>query len=181
MNRNEIAALLPEIIRRTLREGSPLAGVLDIMEALHAPSEAILSDLAAHFNPVTTSDRMVEYLAQWVDLSWVLDQASQDRSDWGNSSEPISSGIGRLRELVAASASLAREQGTRDGIVRFLEIATGIKGFRIDETICDAQGWVIPFHVRIEAPAEAETHRRLIQRIIEMEKPAHVTYDLNFA
>jgi hypothetical protein len=150
------------------------------MEALRAPSEVILSDLAPCFNPLTTSDAMVEYLAHWVDLSWVLDQSSQDALESGRSSEPFSSGIGRLRELVAASASLARERGTRDGIVRFLEIATGTKGFRIAEEVRDSRGGIVPFHVRIQAPPGVGAHRRLIQRIIEMEKPAHVTYELTF-
>jgi len=32
-----------------------------------------------------------------------------------------------------------------------------------------------PFHIRIDAPAEAGSHRALIARIVALEKPAYVT------
>ncbi len=180
MRRDEIATLLPEVIRRTLREGSPLAALLEVMESLHTPSEEILADLPSRFNPLTTSSGMVEYLAGWVDLGWILDESTEKGMDRRPGSEPMSSGIGRLRELVAASAGLGKELGTRQGIVRFLETATGLTGFSIEETTRDEEGRVVPFHVRIDAPSAALPHRRLIRRIIEMEKPAHVTFELSF-
>ena len=51
----------------------------------------------------------------------------------------------------------------------------------IHEEVLDTNGRPRPFHVRIVAPAAALPHRALVERIIESEKPAHVTYDLEFA
>ena len=36
------------------------------------------------------------------------------------------------------------------------------------------------FHIRIQAPADAAAHIALIERIVEQEKPAYVSYELEF-
>jgi hypothetical protein len=37
-----------------------------------------------------------------------------------------------------------------------------------------------PFFIVVRAPAEARRHQALIERIVEQEKPAYVTYQLIF-
>ena len=93
---------------------------------------------------------------------------------------PISSGLGRLRELIAWAAYLSQRRGTRQGLLKFLEVATGIPGFAVDEDVKGADGRTIPFHLRVRAPKAARTHRSLVERIITLEKPAYVTYELDF-
>jgi hypothetical protein len=46
--------------------------------------------------------------------------------------------------------------------------------------VLNADGKVKSFHIRITAPSELAGHRILIQRIVELEKPAYVTYELEF-
>jgi hypothetical protein len=38
----------------------------------------------------------------------------------------------------------------------------------------------MPFHVRVIAPETLRPQAALLERMIELEKPAHVTYDLVF-
>jgi len=67
------------------------------------------------------------------------------------------------------------------GLLLFLQTATGIeKIFVIDENVVDKNGQRRPFHISVTAPAEGGPHKDLIERIIEMEKPAHVTFELAF-
>jgi hypothetical protein len=56
-----------------------------------------------------------------------------------------------------------------------------VAGFAIEEDVSDEQGRPQPFHIWVRAPAAAEPFELLVRRIIEMEKPAYVTYDLLFA
>ena len=63
------------------------------------------------------------------------------------------------------------------GLVRFLETATGVEGFVVDEEV-DAAGRPRPFHCVVRAPAAARRLRDLVQQIVEAEKPAFVTYEL---
>lgn len=163
MKSAEIARLLPGVFQRTVRAGSPLAALLAAMEALHAPSEAVLSELDALFDPRRAPERFVPFLARWVDLDL-----------------PVTTGLGRLRELVAAGVELSRWRGTARGLLLFLSTATGRRDFELDERVSGADGRPRPFHIRVRAPGELAPHRTMLERIIEMEKPAYVTYELHF-
>jgi phage tail-like protein len=189
MKRTEIELLLPEIIRRTIpppnsrvldpaypQDANPLPLLLDVMELLHEPDEAVLATIDKYFDPYRAPDLFVAYLAGWVDLDdlWV----SNPQEFTAKTLPPFPSGVGRLRELVAASVYLSRWRGTGRGLLRFLEIATGTKGFTIDERVLDAEDEPIPFHIRVQVPQAAAVFRTLIERIVVKEKPAYVTYEL---
>src|SRR5438105_2847657 len=120
MRAPEIARLLPSVFRRTLAPaaGDPLGALLAVMEAMHAPVEGVLGELDAWFDPRRAPAEFVPLLARWVDLD-----------------VPVSTGLGRLRELVAARVELSRLRGTAAGLVRFLALATGLDGFRVDEAV----------------------------------------------
>jgi phage tail-like protein len=178
MKQSEIAFLLPGIFQRTLHPGSPLTGLLAVMEGLSSVPEETLDHVEAFFNPYRTPDRFVPFLADWVDLEWLLIQNPEERAVTG--SAPLESGLGRLRELVAASAFLSQMRGTARGLTLFLETATGIRGFKIIENISCVNGKPRPFHLCIRAPSQSEIYRGLIERIIEFEKPAYMTYELVF-
>jgi hypothetical protein len=88
--------------------------------------------------------------------------------------------LGRLRELIAQAAFLSQWRGTSRGLLRFLEAATGVQGFAIDEQVPGPDGLPRPFHLRVRAPQTTKPYSVLIERIIEIEKPAYVTYELAF-
>lgn len=180
MKRSEIEQLLPGIFQRTLRPQTPLYALLEVMEALHAPSEAVLADLDSFFDPYRTPDEFVPYLAGWVDLDRLLHEAKGYAAS-NAPPPPFPTGQGRLRELIAAAAFLSKWRGTPRGLLRFLETATGATGFVIDERTPGPNGQPRPFHLRIVAPQSVQPYQALLERIIELEKPAYVTYELVFA
>jgi phage tail-like protein len=177
MKRNEIESLLPEVFRRTIRPGDPLFALLEVMEVLHAPSEEVLTALDAYFDPYRTPDTFVPYLARWVDLErFLMGELEGGALPAVHSFPP---GLGRLRELIAAAAFLSKWRGTARGLLRFLETATGVQGFEIDEQVPGPDGRPRPFHIRVKVPGAARRYRELIERIVEMEKPAYVTFELD--
>jgi phage tail-like protein len=174
----EIAQLLPAVFQRTLTsgegaEGKPLDALLSAMSALHERSEEVLGELDRICDPHRTYDFFVPFLARWVDLERIF---RHSRS--GQEVEPISSGMGNLRQLVAAAAQLSRWRGTPRGLVHFLEIATGIAGFVIEENPPDDQGRPRSFHFLVRVPAAAAGHRALIEHILDVERPAYSTWGL---
>jgi phage tail-like protein len=177
VKKEQIKKLLPSVFQRTAVPGSPLLAILEVMEAMHAPSEAALENLAVTFNAYRTPDVFVAYLASWVDLEVLLDTPRGLRT---SAVASLPTGSGRLRELTAAAMTLSQWRGTRKGLQLFLETATGMSGFDIEETVVGQDGQIKPFHVRITAPGQLARHRILVERIIELEKPVYVTHELQF-
>lgn len=181
MNRKEIERFLPGVVQRTAVPGTPLPAILKVMEALHEPSEAVLTNLDATFDPLRTPGEFVPFLARWVYLDRIFEEtAGVGRTSLARAENPISTGLGRLRELIAAAAYLSNWRGTSRGLLLFLETATGLTGFVIEENVPGLDHQPRPFHLRIFAPEAARIHQALIERIIEQEKPAYVTYQLEF-
>lgn len=177
MKKPQIKRLLPSVFQRTVQPGNPLSAILEVMETMHAPSESALDRLEMNFNPNRAPDAFVPFLASWVDLEVLLDLR---RTEKLSSIPSLSTGLGRLRELTRGAASLSKWRGTQKGLCLFLETATGAKGFRVDEQVKDKDGKVRPFHLKVTVPKELAGHRSLIERIVEFEKPAYVTYELDF-
>lgn len=175
MTKNRIASLLPYVIARTAQPGSVLDALLAAMAGLHEPSERVLRDLDAYADPRRCPDRFVPMLARWVGLEGVLRPEGSGRAPVG-----LADDSPNLRELVARRSHLSRLRGTARGLIEFLEIATGVDGFAIEEGR-DAEGGAREFHFTLKAPGSAAIHRRLIEHIVELEKPAHVTCDVAVA
>jgi phage tail-like protein len=169
MERKKIDSLLPGVFRDGLGPGRPLDALLDLMAALHTPCEAALEREEIYFDPLRAPDAFLPMLARWVGLHETLKPFLGQPG-----------GLGRFCALIAAAATLHAWRGTASGLRRFLEVATGISGFQIDESPSDDQGQPLPFHIRLRVPGEARPQRVLIERIIEMEKPAYVTCELEF-
>ncbi|KAB1903870.1 phage tail protein, partial [Micromonospora sp. AMSO31t] len=161
MRRAAIERLLPAAYQRAAGPGSVLSALLDVMEALHAPDEAVLADVDALFAPYRTPDGFVAYLTRWVAMDHVV---AAPRTD-----APLPLPVGRLRDLVAHGALLARWRGTPYGMRTALELATGVTGFVLEEP-ADR-----PFHVVVRVPPAAADRLALVTRIVEAEKPAAVT------
>lgn len=171
MQRPDIEALLPAVYQDAVRPDSPLDAVLEVAARLPQPIEELLGAVERLFDPRRAPDDMVVYLAHWLDLDHFLVTRPDARPG-----ESLPTGMGYLRELCAAAASLSGQRGTRAGLVRFLEVATGHKGFRIEENV-GRDGTARPFHFTVTAPAAAQSHRELIHAVVAFEKPAYVTYE----
>jgi phage tail-like protein len=178
MDRSDLESLLPEVFRfASRREGDPLLrGLLDVMLALVRPREDALGSVPEHLDPLRCPPSFVPFLARWVDLHGLL----EERPGRGDAGPSLSTGSGRLRELVARAAEIVQRRGTAAGLVLALEIATGESGFEVEETVRDGEGRIVPFHVRIHAPPSTRPHRALVRRLIEAGKPAYVTYEMEF-
>ncbi|MCW5981095.1 MAG: hypothetical protein KIT09_23635 [Bryobacteraceae bacterium] len=177
MKEAEIAQLLPEVFQRTVGPRSVLRSALAAMEQLHGPAEEILAQIDSIPDPHRTPDAFVAFLARWVDLERIFTEAAARAPD--AIEVPISTGLGRLRQLIQMAARLSRWRGTAFGLRSFLETATGVTGFEIEEEVVE-EGKVKPFHIRVRAPKTVEEHRPLIEKIIEVERPAYVTWELVF-
>jgi len=173
MNRERIERYLPGVIQRTAVPGGVLFGLLEVMEALQAPSEAVLAQLDAYFDPYRAPDSFIPYLASWVDLDPVWIPAHT-----AGLLPSFPGGLGRLRNLIALAADLSKWRGTARGLLLFLKTATGVQGYAIEENPPAADGRPSAFHLRIRVPPAAASYRALIERIVELEKPAYVTYEL---
>ncbi|HEX9992928.1 MAG TPA: phage tail protein [Acidimicrobiales bacterium] len=178
MRRAELERLLPGVVQRTVHPGDVLGAVLDAMEALHAPVEDVLDHVEQVADPWLAPDQLVPYLATWVDLGWLL---TDDPHAPAGAVRTLPSGHGALRSLVAAGAWLAAWRGTEKGLVRLLELATGLTGFQVDERPADADGRRLPFHLVVVAPPGAEAYQDLVRLIVSTEKPAWLTSEVRFS
>ena len=179
MRREEIASRLPEVFERTAdNPGKPLSALLDVMEAMHAPIEAALEQLDRYFDARRAPEPFVPFLAWWVDLGWLL---FEDPDAVDAPLRPYPGGLGRLREVTATAAAMAKWRGTKMGLVGLLEAATGEQGFVVDEDLHDEHGRPLPFRIKVHAPEAARPLADLIRRIAEHEKPAHVVLDPEIA
>ena len=140
MDSAAIATLLPGIFQSALHPAQAgivepdrrLAALLGVMETLQEPVEDVLDGLHHHLDPRQAPPRFVPFLAGWVDLDWLL-LATPDQPS--ATATPLASGMGHLRELVAAAVEIARWRGTAGGLLRFLDTATGIPGFAVEENV----------------------------------------------
>lgn len=175
MEQSKIKTYLPAVFQRTAHAGNPLTTLLDVMEDLHAPSEDVLAGVDRFFDARRTPDGFVPFLAQWVNIDRIFAADVTLESD-----STLMPKIGYLRELVANATFLSQWRGTKRGLLLFLLTATGTRGFEIEERVKDDDGQVRPFHLKIRAPKTTEGQKELIDRIIESEKPAHLTYEIEF-
>jgi phage tail-like protein len=139
----------------------PLYTCLEIMERFHAPVEKKLDELDRFIDPRRAPEEFIPFLAGWVDIDF-----------------PVTTG--RMRELIAGFVDLLTMRGTRQGLIRLLERATGVTGFEVHENPLDERGATRPFHIDVVAPAALKAHRKLLEVLIEREKPAYVTSALSF-
>jgi phage tail-like protein len=174
MKAERIKHLLPAVVQEGTDPGTPMATLLDLMQALHQPSDEVIESIGSYFNTLETPDAFVPFLARWVDIDRFFPEGYSGQ----HSDSPLGTGMGRLRELICSAAYLSQWRGTRIGLTRFLETATGVAGFRIEERTETEETQGRSFHLSITAPADARPHLALIERIIDQEKPAYVTYDL---
>jgi phage tail-like protein len=176
---------------RVYQEQDELMGrYLMLFESFWAPIEGQIDNIPFYFDPAFTPLKLLPWLATWVDLT--LDD------HWPEA---------KRRQLLKAAVSLYRKRGTRRGLQEYLEIYTGAQ-VRISEHSAHnfqlgpearlgpgvALGMVnVPHTFTVTVylppaegtagtPAERERYeadrRRMIESIIDAEKPAHTSYNL---
>ncbi|HEY2028932.1 MAG TPA: phage tail protein [Myxococcales bacterium] len=161
MKRDEIRRLLPAVFRRASSDETPLGALLGAMELLHARTEDTLTTVDRFFDPLRAPDEFVPSLARWIDLD-----------------PELAMGTARLRSLVALGAELGRFRGTTRGLTAFLEAATGVTGFEVDDAVKGPDGNVRPFHLRVSCPKALEPYRELLEAMVRREKPAYATVEM---
>jgi phage tail-like protein len=126
--------------------------------------ETAISGLADYFDPATTRADFLPWLAGWVTLTL--------RADWD---EPT------RRGFIAQIVPLYRLRGTKQGLLRMLELYT-TEPVEIYDTFDNVPYF---FEVRLtlsEAdPALLQTKQQIARAIIDQEKPAHTFYALQVA
>ena len=176
MEPNQILRFLPENYRFAAGDArGPMAALLGVMDELQAPDETIIEHFDDYISPYRAPDDFVMLQASWLGLDRYFDW-SGGRPGAGR---PVyRAGVSQLRLLVAEAAELLRQRGRTATLLRFLVVATGVRGFRIAEEPEEGQR---PFHFTLEAPFEARPLERLVVRIVDGERPAHATYTIEFA
>ena len=160
---------------------------LMLFESFWMPIEGQINNLPLYFDPSMTPSEFLPWLASWFNL--VLD------ARWPEE---------RRRQLLRSAVSLYRKRGTKQGLQEYLELFTGerpeIIEHRANNFVLGGQCQLGPgialgtknvphtFTVTLRLPSisargEDETfqeaeRRRIIEAIIEEERPAHTSYTL---
>lgn len=135
------------------------------LEGVMAPVEQTVDHFYLYLDPHTTPAFFLDQLASWVGMT--LDEK------W-----PLE----KRRAVVAEAAELYRRRGTRWSLSRHLAIYAGIPldDDQISEWIQIDEPEDRPhhFHVVLQLPNGQTVDRRIVERIIQANKPAHTTYTL---
>lgn len=170
---NDIQQFLPENFRlAAVHRGGVTRAMLEVMEELHCRDEVIVDTIDRFFSPICVDEDHAEFVllqASWLGLERYFNW-SGGRPGVGTPNFP--GGIANLRLLVAEAANLLRERGMEATLLRFLELATGTRGYKIES---DGR-----FHFTLTAPGSVRPLADLIKRIVEGERPAHTTYDIEY-
>ena len=163
---------------------------LMLFESFWAPVEKQIDSLPFYFDPQTTPSDLLPWLASW--LGMVLDER------WSEESR---------RQLLHSAARLYRKRGTKEGLQEYLAIYTGHKpqiiehrayNFRLGPEARLGPGIALgtgnqphTFSVVFRLPPASSSkdkkirkkreleRRRIIEGIIESQKPAHTSYTLH--
>ncbi|MEA3407493.1 MAG: FHA domain-containing protein [Chloroflexota bacterium] len=133
-----------------------LGRFLLIFEDLIGPVEQTIRHFDLYLDPCTAPESFLAYLNDW--LAEIVDER------WPR---------GIQREFLRNAGWLYAARGTKPGLQRYLEICTGCAS----EIIENAEG-PHTFHVVVKAEGK-EIDRRMVERVIEVNCPAHVYYTLD--
>lgn len=125
-------------------------------EAMWAPIDQMADHFDLFIQADTSPEDFTDELANWLGLR--LDEK------W-----PLEKRKALLRE----AGELYRWRGTRRGLQRHIEIYTGVK-----PEIEEPKGQGNHFRVTLRPPKKGSVERETVERIIEANKPAHTTYEL---
>lgn len=133
-----------------------LGRFLLLFQNVWEPLEQRQDHIDMYFDPRTSPANFLPWLASWLDLSF--------NQHWPET---------RRRRLLAEAIDLYRWRGTRYGLVRMIEVCTGITPEVTDNP---AQPYI--FDVKITLPKDGDIDKNLIEELIQAHKPAHAGYRL---
>jgi phage tail-like protein len=172
MQQERMLRYLPENYQLAAADGrGVMRAMLAVMEGMHAPVDRVLRSLDSYFDPNRAPDAFVLMQATWLGLDRYFDW-SGGSPGLGEARYPA--GIERLRLLIAEFPVLVRSRGTHQSLTRFLEVATGIPGFVVEDGMQTGGA----FHIVVHVPAIAAQLDDLIRRIVAGERPAHATWEI---
>lgn len=138
------------------QENDFLQRFLSIFEDIWEPLEQRQNHIHMYFNPRTCPTSFLPWLAGWLGLTF--------NPHWPES---------RRRRLLAQAMDLYRWRGTRYGLLRMIEISTGITPV-ISENPLEP----FVFRIRIAGISAATIDKEFIEELIRTHKPAHTGYIL---
>jgi len=138
------------------QENEFLSRMLLIFEAIWEPLEQRQDQFPMYFAARSCPASFVPWLASWLHLS--LD------SQWPEA---------RQRALLNEAMDLYRWRGTPYGLVRMIEVCTGLT-----PVITEKREEPYVFHITVTLPAASTVRRQLVEELVAMHKPAHVGYVL---
>lgn len=161
---------------------------LTIFEQAFDPTVQALDVLWAYLDPLTAPESMLPFLAHWV--AWDI-----DKKKWS---------LKQQRRLIRNAATLYRWHGTRFGLRFYLHLCTGLpldeelpeadkhisieeifsEGFVLGKTIIGQNsmfggGKHFHFVVRLRVEDHNSIDEPMVREVIEREKPAFCTYELD--
>jgi phage tail-like protein len=134
-----------------------LGRFLLIFQSIWEPLEYRQDHIAMYFDPRTAPEPFLRWLAGWLGVAVA-----------GVSEE------GRIRTLLNEAVELYRWRGTRYGLTRMIEVCTGLTPI-----VAESQSNPAIFHIRLPVPAAANVTRDMVERLVNVNKPAHAGYILD--
>ncbi len=166
---------LPRTIRTTLtddpyRQPGPTDDVISAMAAMAGHRAAILDQASTLVDPGATPDDALAWLASWFGWGWLFRDPFDPRRllDLDRAFPP---GPQRLRDLISAWPMLNRLRGRDRGLLLTLRTATGLT----DITLSVSAGQQ---HLTVHAPSLPVAWTAWLRRLIQAERPAHLTWTL---
>jgi phage tail-like protein len=170
------SAFLPELFH-----DSEVPALLDLIESVFGDFADKLDRISSFFDPAEAPSEFLPWLASWTAL--VL------RADWDESQQ---------RAVLAKIVPLYRKRGTRVGLEEYLKIYAG-EGVTIKDDVAPLEVGVnstvgvdaviggLPPHFFVinvafaePDPEKLQQKARAVEAVLEIEKPAHTFYKLNF-
>jgi phage tail-like protein len=146
---------LPDIFQ----ENDFLRRFLLIFQEIWEPLEQRQDHMAMYFDPLTCPASFLPWLASWLGLPL-------------NMSWPVA----RIRHLLAQAMELYSWRGTRYGLIRMIEVCTGLT-----PVITETPSQPFVFHIRVTLPpgsSASTVDKNLIEELIQAHKPAHAGFIL---
>jgi phage tail-like protein len=136
-----------------------MARFLAIFESVAAPIEWNVENFDLYLDPHTAPAGFLPWLANWFAIAFDPTWSEEQR-----------------RTLLAEAHEIYGRRGTRRALARVLEIYTGV-----EPDILDLEDDEDPFTFTVKLPLdENKVDRRLLERIVDANKPAHTSYQLLF-
>lgn len=138
------------------QENDFLQRFLSIFEDIWEPLEQRQDHIEMYFDPRTCPVSFLPWLASWLGLTF--------NPHWPEA---------RRRRLLAQAMDLYRWRGTRYGLIRMIEVCTGLTPVIIENPL---EPFV--FRIRITGTSENAVDKEFIEELIRIHKPAHAGYIL---